>query len=366
MSEDRLSETFPILPPEEQPGEGEQAGAPAVPSLPAAPPPRAWPLRSIKERGWGNRDPEPLPALLVRGDDLAMPRGEVVMLVGAGGMGKSMATMQLAISIASGKPWLGFTPSPSPSGRGAVVLVSAEDSDHIMHIRYKNCAAKMQLRPDQMASAEALIVPMSGDEGTPHLVAQMRGAVGGAEMIGLGEDMLQLTAQLTKLGEAAERDGGLALIILDPAVKFMPPEGEERAAIASRFIDALKSWTRDLPGKPTVLLIHHTTKSARSNGGHNAESARGSSSLTDSVRCQFNLYDAAKMQPDEEHQEQLFLSISKNNYGPHGVRVALVRDPETGALGVAEKMQPGGEQAGQGRTARQDHHNTGLSLRDRL
>ena len=334
MSEDRLSETFPILPPEEQPGEGEQAGAPAVPSLPAAPPPRAWPLRSIKERGWGNRDPEPLPALLVRGDDLAMPRGEVVMLVGAGGMGKSMATMQLAISIASGKPWLGFTPSPSPSGRGAVVLVSAEDSDHIMHIRYKNCAAKMQLRPDQMASAEALIVPMSGDEGTPHLVAQMRGAVGGAEMIGLGEDMLQLTAQLTKLGEATERDGGLALIILDPAVKFMPPEGEERAAIASRFIDALKSWTRDLPGKPTVLLIHHTTKSARSNGGHSAESARGSSSLTDSVRCQFNLYDAAKMQPDEEHQEQLFLSISKNNYGPHGVRVALVRDPDTGALAV--------------------------------
>lgn len=337
MSEDRISEAFNILPDEEQPG-GEQAGAPDALSLPVAPARRTWPLRTIKARGWGEHDPAPLPALLERqhmygpGADLAMPRGELVMLVGAGGLGKSMATMQLAIAVATGRGWLGFTPCAAPSGRGAVVMISAEDSDHIMHIRYKTCADKMNLRPDERARAEALIVPMPGDEGTPRLVAQAR--AGGIEHICEGEDMEQLTKTLCELGKAAERDGGLALIILDPAVKFMPPEGEERAAIASRFIDALKGWTRDLPGKPTVLLVHHTTKSARAEGGHNAESARGSSSLTDSVRCQFNLYDAAKRKPDGVHQEELFLSISKNNYGPHGARVPLVRDPSTGALAV--------------------------------
>lgn len=292
-------------------------------------------------------EPKPIPALLVHprpGKDdkelVAMPRGELVMLVGAGGLGKSMATMQLALALTTRKSWLGFhPPKDDATARGAVVMLCAEDGDNIMHTRFKACALKMGITADAalMSAAEALIVPMPGDEWVPRLVKSSYDATG--EVVDDGADMAPLTAQLHAVGDRTV--GGLALIIIDPIVKFMPAEGEEKNAVASRFIDALKKWTRDLPGKPTVLLIHHTTKSARADGGHTAESARGASSLTDSVRCQFNLFDmgrrAAPLEGEPLGQEALYLACSKSNYGPTGVAVPLVRDPDTGALGVADR-----------------------------
>lgn len=304
-----------------------------------------WNLRTIKDRGWSSREPTPTPALLNHGEHtnqkaggLAVPRGELVMLVGAGGLGKSMATMQLAISLTTGKPWLGFDPCPTG---GLVVLICAEDNEQTMHRRFKDCAAKMNLLPHEAARAESMIVPIPGDEGVPLLVQQRFDADKG-EVVDEGEHMAALTQQLHQLGgEVAE---GLALIILDPSVKFMPAEGEERAAVASRFVDALKGWTRTLPGKPSVMLVHHTTKSARKDAGHTAEAARGSSSLTDSVRCQINLFNlnengkansGPRLASNIQSDEQLYLCVSKSNYGPLGYAVRLVRDLETGVLLLA-------------------------------
>lgn len=320
---------------------GEQAAEQRRPSLPIS----TWGgLRSIKHREWATRTPTPTAALLThtdRGGDaagqLAVPRGELVMFVGAGGLGKSMATMQLAIAVTTGKNWLGFAPA-APGG--VVVLICAEDNENTMHARFVACTAAMNLRADEVSRAEALIVPLPGDDGVPKLVKHCFGEAG--EVIDEGEDMAQLTNELRHIGEASAE--GLALIILDPSVKFMPAEGEERAAVASRFVDELKNWTRTLPGQPTVMLVHHTTKSARKEGGYTAEAARGSSSLTDSVRCQLNLFDMAnnkgagpRLASSEQSAEQLYLCISKSNYGPMGYAMPLMRNAATGALGLADR-----------------------------
>jgi regulatory protein RepA len=324
------------------------------PQQPQQPISRWGGLRSIKQRGWSTRKPTPTPTLLFHTDrsigchgqrnaqpQTAVPRGALVMFVGPGGMGKSMATMQLAIAVTTGKNWLGFAPA-APGG--VVVLICAEDDENTMHDRFLSCAQKMGIADDEglMAAADALIHPLPGDDGVPALFTHTYEEKVG-EVIHAAKEMEQLTDELRQIGEASAQ--GLALIILDPIVKFMPTEGEERAAIASKFIEVLKEWTYTLPGKPTVMLVHHTTKTARKESGHTAEAARGSSSLTDSVRCQLNLFDTSKggaglrtasTASSEQGAEKLWLCVSKSNYGPTGYAIPIMRDAATGALGIAD------------------------------
>jgi len=62
------------------------------------------------------------------------PRGVVGVLAAAGGTGKSMATLQLAISVCTGLDWLEMPIDKT----GAVLMFSAEDDRDEIHRRLKS------------------------------------------------------------------------------------------------------------------------------------------------------------------------------------------------------------------------------------
>ncbi|RYZ45998.1 MAG: hypothetical protein EOO72_02940, partial [Myxococcaceae bacterium] len=92
-------------------------------NLPTEPPPRRYLLQRPSEA----QDDSHLPQGF-------LPLGKVGMLAAAGGAGKTMALVQLAVSVATGRPWLGHYGVPV-SSRGRVVLALAEEDTDEAHRR---------------------------------------------------------------------------------------------------------------------------------------------------------------------------------------------------------------------------------------
>lgn len=130
-------------------------------------------------------------------------------------------------------------------------------------------------------------------------------------------------------------EGGWRLIIFDPLVKFLPPGAESDNVLASKFVDVIARWPKTLPGNPTLLMAHHTNKQSRKGTGGDASAARGSSALTDSFRCQVNIWtqDGEKQGEEDAPLDDIMLAITKSNYGPKGAPKKLVRI-EQGMFGL--------------------------------
>ena len=62
-----------------------------------------------------------------------IPAGQVTLLAGDGGIGKSTLVLQLAAAVATGTPWLGM----EVAGQGRVAVLSAEDDIDEMHFRFQ-------------------------------------------------------------------------------------------------------------------------------------------------------------------------------------------------------------------------------------
>jgi replicative DNA helicase len=114
-------------------------------------------------------------------------------------------------------------------------------------------------------------------------------------------------------------------VVLDPLSRFAGCDTEKDNAAATRFIEAAETLV-DVPGGPTVLLAHHTTKSSRSNEnseGASTNAARGASALTDGVRWVAHL--------DSKEDTAAEFTVTKSNYSLKGKPLRLVRD-DGGAL----------------------------------
>lgn len=259
-------------------------------------------LRTVGEAGWldANNEAPPLRVLLtVKGDKGRevpfMPLGTVAMMVAPGGTGKTQALVQLAIAVASGTRWLETYTAPKP---GAVLLALGEEDSEEMHRRIRSAVRGAGW--NDTADLTALNL---------HTIA-LRGVPAG---------MVNKDGHETDF--AKEFRSGLkamgvewSLIILDPGSRFMGPEAEKDNAQATRFIECLERLTQ-LPGRPTVLLAHHTAKGALA-GNTDQGAARGSSALTDGVRWQVNLDRWIQLDNDlpVEDKTRCKLSLVKANH----------------------------------------------------
>lgn len=195
------------------------------------------------------------------------------MLAASGGTGKTQALVQLAVAVASGKPWLDTYAVPDP---GPVLLVLGEEDDDDMHRRIRGAVKAMNAWPERLKIADNLhALSLCGKP------AGMTGEYGGQNGSETGF-FREFRDGLKAWPKAAWR-----LIILDPASRFLGPDAEVDNAAATRWIEAAERLTQ-LPGRPTVLFAHHMNKSGLS-GGTDQGAARGSSALTDGARWQANL-----------------------------------------------------------------------------
>lgn len=282
-------------------------------------------LRTVGAARWlddGNEAPEvrallTVPNALGSREVAFMPAGKVAMLVAPGGTGKSQALVQLAVSVASGKKWLGTYNVANP---GPVLLALGEEDADEMHRRIRKAVRAMgwdaapevarNLHALSLCGERAMLVDDKGDD-TPF--------------------GLNLYAGLAAWPGVDE----WRLIILDPASRFMGAEAEKDNAQATRFIEAVERLTR-LPGNPTVLFAHHTNKGGLA-GETDQGAARGSSGLTDGARWQANLNRQHEDPPQNGKKgklipDEVILQVVKANHCPIAESLHLKRDLDRGGF----------------------------------
>lgn len=263
-------------------------------------------------REWGSLDNEPPPRrwLLDRPDDETngarrigvLPLSKVGMLVSAGGVGKTMALVELALAVATGRKWFEHFGVQNP---GPVLLALGEEDGEEIWRRVFTAARAMRLTDEQMEKARDNIValPLAGT--SVALVISKDGATTDTPIM----------ASFRKRLMAAK---AWRLIILDPLSRFAGFDTEKDNAAATRFIEAIESLAKS-PGGPTVLVAHHTNKTSRTDGSSaSASHARGASALSDGVRWVANL--------ERLSDDAVSFEVTKTNYAPSGPSVPLFRD----------------------------------------
>ena len=299
-------------------------GAPDIAKALAAFNKRAQPLAAASHNPWAKRwfrintdwlDSEPPKRewLLTRPESKDsnkavgfFPCGKVGLLAAAGGTGKTMALIQLAIAVATGTPWLGHYSTPK-SGR--VLLALGEEDEEEMRRRLFQAVKALSVSTSERAHVMANIdvLPLAGES-----VAFVSKDARTGDVCEL-PTIEQLREQLRARATDAQGHEPWRLIILDPLSRFAGPDTETDNSAATRFIQTVESLTK-APGNPAVLLAHHTPKSARGKDTESLDTnaARGSSALTDGVRWVASLL--ADKSEDGDALRTVSFQLTKSNY----------------------------------------------------
>jgi RecA-family ATPase len=213
-----------------------------------------------------------------------IPAGEVTLLAGHGGAGKSAVALHLAVCIALGAPWHGLS-----TERRRVLYVSAEDPAPVLHWRLARICAYLGVELGDVRGLDVLDV--SGTE---------------AELMVDTPDGPILTASYETLRERmAEAD----VLVLDGASDLYGGSEIVRRHVR-RFIRALR---RLASPDGAVLLLAHIDK-AIARGKETGDHYSGSTAWNNSVRARWAL------RPDGDG---LVLALEKANHAQAGAEIRL-------------------------------------------
>lgn len=211
-------------------------------------------------------DPPPRVWLL----DRILPLGVVGLIAAGGGTGKSYVMLQLAVSIATGRAFLGIPVSDA----GAVLLICAEDERDELHRRLSRIIERMREvgefgeAEDELLRERLFIASRVGEDNLMTTVVD-----GAATKTTLAERIALL----------AEQVPALKLIGLDPVSRFRGGNENDNEA-ATRFVEVIEKL-RAATGA-SVLMAHHMSKEGLRAGADRLtpEALRGASALLDAVR----------------------------------------------------------------------------------
>lgn len=282
------------------------------------PEPERWLLR--RNTIDGQRCPQ-------RFGDPFLPRGEVALLTAGGGSGKTQAAIQLAVSLASGRPWLGAFDGPSVEDGGKVLLILGEENLERTHRRFRRTIAGMTLTEQERAavSRDVMIAPLAGEPACPLLRQD------GYEVTET-EAMAELRTLLADPGDGR----GWQLVVIDPQSRLCGIDAEADNALATRWIQAVETLTK-APGRPVVLILGHSSKLSQLSG---RSDARGVSGQGDAARFHATLSGKGK---------KVVLSVAKNNYAPPCEDLSLERGEGGVLVAVGSASAEGAEELEQSR-----------------
>lgn len=214
------------------------------------------------------------------------------LLAAAGGTGKGMLALDLALRVASGTPevsgainlnrnqdaWLGS----SVEDHGAVVILTAEDSRDTIHQRLE------ALDPDGArrvnAKGRLYIVPLPNAGGPMQLVISAGYNAG-----------YKNTEAFDALRRQLRRIPDLKLINIDPLASFVGVDVNADPQAGAYVQGVLASLAEETGA--CVLVAHHMTKPPKTKEKATAESARnairGTSALVDGVRLALAVWQAS-------------------------------------------------------------------------
>lgn len=217
-----------------------------------------------------------------------LPMSCPCLLAAAGGTGKGMMSLDLALSVAqkttglfdlNKRVWLGKEVSAS----GSCVILSAEDSRDSIHQRLEALDPKGERR--KSARGNLYIVPLPNSGGPVQLVA--------TEKYGKG---FVATPAYENLKRQLRRIPNLKLINIDPLASFVGCDVNTDPQ-AGAFVQGLLASLAEETGA-CVLVAHHMSKPSGRigiNGAGDARNAvRGTSALVDGVRLAMAVWQAGK------------------------------------------------------------------------
>jgi len=173
-------------------------------------------------------------------DDLVC-RGDIHLILGEPGIGKSWLTMSLALAVASGADeWLGHKLHEA----GKVLYLDEENPEDLVYDRFRKLG---------MTEADAKNIRYINNEGI--------------RLDRIADDLLD---------EALEF--GPTLIVLDSLTRFHTEDENNAGAMSKLFNEALKPLARKTHA--AVVLIHHAKKTDSNSSYHRS---RGSGDITASV-----------------------------------------------------------------------------------
>lgn len=222
-----------------------------------------------------------------------LPFGEVTLLAGHGGSGKSYVALVLAVHVALGLPFGGVETTQS-----RVLFVSCEDSGRIVKQRLSRIADGMM---ESLANVgQSLdILDLSDIDATLYGAIDSYDKTCGATV---------RTAELMQLVKS--RNYGL--IIVDNASETFGGNEINRQEVRG-FVRMLRTGLADISS--SVLLLAHINKISATNGGK--EDYSGSTAWHNSVRSRISLGQGTI-------KDQLLLTHQKSNYGKLQEPIALV------------------------------------------
>lgn len=220
-----------------------------------------------------------------------LPRRQVTLLMGDGGVGKSLLGLQLQASMALGVPWIGL-----PVRQGRSIGIYTEDDEGELHARVVDIARSMNVR---LAELEAMA---------------WRSAVADpCELVELdGRGGVRRTPYFQWMEDAVQRMGA-ELVILDAAANLFG--GDE---IARRQVTAFIVLLRRLAVETdsTVVLLGHPSVAGMNNGTGQS----GSTAWSNAVRSRLYMSRDAGSDPNPDIR---ILEKKKSNYASTGDRIRM-------------------------------------------
>ena len=251
--------------------------------------------------------------------DGSVPLGVVSILAAMGDSGKGMMTLDLALSVATGRPRaVSVSPEPMAFGGavrafGAAVLLTAEDDEGEVHRRLERLDPERHRleRPERL-----IVVPLPNAGGPIPLVTS-------------GPDGPMATEHFTRVRDQIVRITDLKLVVLDPLSSFMHADVNADPAAGSFATGLLASLATETGA--AVIVAHHMRKPQGNRLIASVEQARdavrGTSAIVDGVRLVYALWPAPR-----DHQRYVFKTLDEKP-----VRNAVFQGAVVKANGPADR-----------------------------
>lgn len=277
-------------------------------------------LFTLEKRGWLSKTPPQRQYLFNYQDAFDeesgfLPKGKACMIASPGGCGKTFLLAHCALAAATGSTWL----NAKSTGPIKVLFVAAEEEEDELWNRFHKMARGLELEKNKTSFKNALknIIPLP--------------------LRGKHQRFIDENGKPTKsylnLKNALEENSDIQLVILDPAIRFMGPETEVSNAAATDWVNLIDALTL-VGGKPTVLVAHHTNKTALRPIGNDKKPVfdqsmcRGASALVDGFRWVLGLQRSQA----ENESKTIYVKLLKTNYSKLGDTLEFFQDFEKGGI----------------------------------